>query len=250
MKPSKEQLVACQRKGKIIGREGFLLKYFYRNISRRFTKYIARTPLTPNQISVISFLLALFSAYLFTLSYTYIVLGVVLMHLSMVFDCVDGEIARLKNKGSEFGLWLDGILGRAGEMALYFGLAFGFYYHADTTGSFPFSGLFDAKVLVFIMLAALIASKVMVISANATMLLSPLISKERHKQAIATPKILAKISQIIKAPIGYDTELLYLLITIAALLSQILALFLLLFLINMAILLIIAVRLYAPRSPS
>jgi phosphatidylglycerophosphate synthase len=72
-----------------------------------------RTRITPNQITVASFVLGLGAAVSFAFAdYPVLVLGAVLYHLSFVLDCVDGKVARLKDTGSIFGGWLDYILDR------------------------------------------------------------------------------------------------------------------------------------------
>src|SRR4029450_11761975 len=72
-----------------------------------------RTRITPNQITVASFVLGLGAAVSFAFAdYPALVLGAVLYPLSFVLDCVDGKVARLKGTGSIFGGWLDYILDR------------------------------------------------------------------------------------------------------------------------------------------
>ena len=72
-----------------------------------------RTKITPNQITVASFVLGLGAAFSFAFAeYPALVIGAALYHLSFVLDCVDGKVARLKDAGSIFGGWLDYILDR------------------------------------------------------------------------------------------------------------------------------------------
>lgn len=71
------------------------------------------TRLTPNQISILAFLLGLGAAYSFYIgSYTALVIGALLYHFSFILDCIDGKIARLKGTGTIFGMWLDYTLDR------------------------------------------------------------------------------------------------------------------------------------------
>ena len=90
-------------------------------ISARIVKFIARpisflvikyTNITPNQMSLISFLFVIASCF-FLIQGGYInrVIGSILAILYLMFDCIDGAIARAKKTESKLGMWLDGIIG-------------------------------------------------------------------------------------------------------------------------------------------
>jgi hypothetical protein len=82
--------------------------------------------MTPNQVTVISFLVGLFSAYEFSQGTFWATFaGAVLLQLSIIIDCVDGELARYTRKFSQFGAWLDAITDRIKEYLVYFALAYG-----------------------------------------------------------------------------------------------------------------------------
>src|SRR5690606_5193667 len=51
--------------------------------------------------------------------------GAVLLYLSFVLDCVDGQLARYTLRFSPFGGWLDTLADRGKEYAVYAGLAIG-----------------------------------------------------------------------------------------------------------------------------
>ncbi|MFC4075602.1 CDP-alcohol phosphatidyltransferase family protein [Salinithrix halophila] len=66
------------------------------------------TNITPNQLSIFSFILGMTAVYCFFLgNYTALVVGALLYHISFIIDCMDGKIARLKGTGSTFGMLLD-----------------------------------------------------------------------------------------------------------------------------------------------
>lgn len=66
------------------------------------------TNITPNQISLVSFILGMIAAYNFYVGSTVaLVTGAILYHISFILDCMDGKIARLKGTGSMFGVLLD-----------------------------------------------------------------------------------------------------------------------------------------------
>lgn len=98
-----------------------------RHLSRVVTflllKYDQRV--SPNQVSVYSLLLAILACLLFINdNYWFRVLGVILMQVSFVFDCCDGEIARYKNMGSKFGAWLDSAADRFKEILMFASLTY------------------------------------------------------------------------------------------------------------------------------
>ncbi len=70
------------------------------------TYYIAKfTKFTPNQITAISFIFAIFAGIAFY--FHYFILGAVLYQLSYIFDIVDGALARVKKIASPFGAFFD-----------------------------------------------------------------------------------------------------------------------------------------------
>lgn len=72
------------------------------------------TNITPNQITVIAFILGILSAVCFFQGTpAFLIAGALLFHLSFTFDCIDGKLARLKGNGTMFGMWLDYMLDRA-----------------------------------------------------------------------------------------------------------------------------------------
>src|SRR3990167_6496273 len=73
---------------------------------------IKLTPLTPNQVSIISFLFGLAGAYFLYLGGDKnFLIGASLALAYNVLDMCDGMIARVKNLKSPLGHWLDGTLG-------------------------------------------------------------------------------------------------------------------------------------------
>ena len=100
---------------------------FTRHLSRVFTYIIIKLDkkATPNQVSVLSFLLAIFSCILFLHSEYWIrIIGVILLQISFALDCSDGEIARIKNMSSKFGAWFDSISDRIKEIFMFSALTY------------------------------------------------------------------------------------------------------------------------------
>ncbi len=104
-------------------RDGPVSRHLNRPVSRWLSRYLVRTMVTPNQISLISWLLSCVAAGLMALSgYPALAIGGALAQLASVIDGCDGEIARLKHSQSEFGGWFDAVLDRYADAVLLFGL--------------------------------------------------------------------------------------------------------------------------------
>ena len=104
-------------------RDGLVDAYLNRSCSRLLTRLFLRTPLTPNQITILSFLTGLLGASCFLLgSYGGSVLGALLLQFSTVLDCVDGEVARVKMLESPLGEWLDITLDTVVHIAIFLGV--------------------------------------------------------------------------------------------------------------------------------
>jgi phosphatidylserine synthase len=81
---------------------------------------------TPNQVTLASFAIGLYAAFLFAQGDTWSLIGgAILLQVSIIVDCVDGELARYTRKFSELGAWLDAITDRVKEYAVFLGLAYG-----------------------------------------------------------------------------------------------------------------------------
>ena len=98
------------------------------------TKIVQKAGFTPNQISIIGAILGTLSglAYWFAGIYEvyprsqyYLLFAVILLLASGFCDALDGSLARLYNKDSIFGGFLDSLLDRYVDALIYFGLILG-----------------------------------------------------------------------------------------------------------------------------
>ncbi|MBU3692268.1 MAG: CDP-alcohol phosphatidyltransferase family protein [Candidatus Nanopelagicaceae bacterium] len=106
--------------------DGFFSVFFLRKFSKLLTWLAVRVNATPNQVTLISFAIGLYSAYSFAQgSFWWIFLGAALLQLSIIVDCVDGELARYTRKFSKLGAWLDAVTDRVKEYMVFLGLAIG-----------------------------------------------------------------------------------------------------------------------------
>jgi len=108
--------------------DGFFSVFFLRRVSKLLTWAAVKIGATPNQVTIASFAIGLYAAFLFAQGDTWsLILGAILLQISIIVDCVDGELARYTRKFSELGAWLDAITDRVKEYAVFLGLAYGAY---------------------------------------------------------------------------------------------------------------------------
>jgi phosphatidylglycerophosphate synthase len=89
------------------GRESFFTKKI-RRFSVPLSGHLARLGFSPTMVTTSGLIIAILSAWcLSTGNYLLGVLGGLLYYTSMVFDCSDGEVARLTLTDSPFGAWLE-----------------------------------------------------------------------------------------------------------------------------------------------
>ena len=101
-----------------------MLSDVVRKYSRVFleplARFISRTGLSPNVITVIGFFLMVGVA--FVLANGYLVWGGLLIIAVALFDAIDGTLARMMGRTSRFGAFLDSTLDRFSEAVIYLGL--------------------------------------------------------------------------------------------------------------------------------
>ena len=104
--------------------DGLVDRYVVRYFSLRLTRFVAMTPLTPNQITVVSILSGLFGAVLAALGHPAI--GAMMMVVQVILDSIDGELARLIFKGSHIGMIIDNVGDELVDNAFIAGVGIGF----------------------------------------------------------------------------------------------------------------------------
>ena len=95
-------------------------RYVYRPVSVPIATVVARTSITPVQVTWVSAILAIGGAAAFALD-AYIA-GAFLTLAGVITDCVDGDLARITGRSSPFGAFLDSVLDRATDGAMILGL--------------------------------------------------------------------------------------------------------------------------------
>jgi len=90
--------------------DGIADRYLWRALSLRITGLVARTGITPNQVTVSAALLGLVACGLVAVGERWaIALGGASLLVGLVLDSVDGELARVRHRFSRFGMVLDNV---------------------------------------------------------------------------------------------------------------------------------------------
>lgn len=123
----------------VIKKEDALLTYYCAGrIANIFARIAARTKwLTPNFFTTLSFILGITTAVLFAFNFLY--LACLTLLFTLVFDCADGQTARLTGKKSQFGHFYDYHSDKIKDIALALGLAFGAYQKIHSNWVFIFA---------------------------------------------------------------------------------------------------------------
>ncbi|MEZ4400791.1 MAG: CDP-alcohol phosphatidyltransferase family protein [Kofleriaceae bacterium] len=88
-----------------------ITRYLFRPVSIFLTKFVVETPITPNQVSMVTAVLVVIGCWLTARGpIDSAIAGSVVMLVASYVDCIDGEIARLKLLSSKFGAWLDTVV--------------------------------------------------------------------------------------------------------------------------------------------
>ncbi len=108
--------------------DGPVSRWLNRPISTRISKFLVNFNITPNQISIFSFVLSMIAAGLFALgNYWFLAFGGIIAQFASIIDGSDGEVARLKYLSSDYGGWFDAVLDRYADAFLLFGLTWYVY---------------------------------------------------------------------------------------------------------------------------
>jgi phosphatidylglycerophosphate synthase len=104
-----------------------VVRWIQEPVARPLVYFFKETPVMPNQVTVLSALLAIVAAYFFSLGDTRsLIQGGIIFEISLILDSVDGELARAKGMASEWGRIVDGIGDYVSSIAVLIGLMIGF----------------------------------------------------------------------------------------------------------------------------
>lgn len=106
--------------------DGFYSTFVVRKASKPLTRLALHLGLSPNLVTLLSFAIGIAAAACFAVGGRWwLVAGALLLQLSLIVDCVDGEVARATRRFTALGAWLDASTDRVKEFLAYAGLAYG-----------------------------------------------------------------------------------------------------------------------------
>src|SRR3974377_865154 len=83
----------------------------YRPLSFLLVKLIYPTNLTPNQLSVFAMILGILAGVFYGIgTHQFIIFAAASFFMCNIFDCADGQLARLKKNGTRVGRIIDGLI--------------------------------------------------------------------------------------------------------------------------------------------
>ena len=112
---------------------GDIVALFVRRFATKFVaRCLIRTPVTPNQVTLLALLSFVISAVLLSFGqHKYDMIAGMLVLLALILDQADGIIARVKLSTSKFGGYLDAISDVIGYYSVIIGATVGLYVHTE-----------------------------------------------------------------------------------------------------------------------
>ncbi|PKL51642.1 MAG: CDP-alcohol phosphatidyltransferase family protein [Nitrospira bacterium HGW-Nitrospira-1] len=90
-----------------------------------------KIPLSPNSLSIIGFIITLFACCILSFD---LLTGGLLILVGALFDVLDGVVARINNKITRFGAFLDSVLDRYSDAFILLAIAYNLGNVKNTTG--------------------------------------------------------------------------------------------------------------------
>jgi hypothetical protein len=92
-----------------------------------FVRLIYRTPVTPNQVTLLSMIAGLIAGYDFSFGIAPAYVGAAVWYaVANVLDCADGQLARLQQSGTSLGRIVDGVADYISSTAIFLGIGMGY----------------------------------------------------------------------------------------------------------------------------
>ena len=108
-----------------------LSEKFGHALDKPLQKLAEKIPFSPNTVTVAGFLITIMSAYVLSFD---LFIGGIFVLAGGSFDMLDGIIARINNKTSRFGAFLDSFLDRVSDALIFLGIAWNFSTAGNKTG--------------------------------------------------------------------------------------------------------------------
>src|SRR5687768_18510954 len=100
-------------------------------MARRAAQIFVKTPITPNMLTLFGLVLNIGVAAL--LASGHLVAGGIMVIVAGLFDMLDGALAKITNRMSTFGAFLDSVVDRYSEAVVLLGLLLYYYLYRDNT---------------------------------------------------------------------------------------------------------------------
>ena len=91
---------------------------------------LVKSKISPNTLTIIGFIFSIITMIL--ISQGYLIISGILIIFSSIFDLLDGALARYTNNTTNFGKFIDAVIDRLSEIAIYSGL---FIYFINDSNS-------------------------------------------------------------------------------------------------------------------
>jgi 1L-myo-inositol 1-phosphate cytidylyltransferase / CDP-L-myo-inositol myo-inositolphosphotransferase len=125
-----------------LNNDSFMDRLITRFLSRQFTRILLKTSMTPNQITFLSLMIGLGSAwYFYQGTYFSGLIGSLLLLISAWVDCTDGEIARLKFMETPWGARFDIICDNIVHCIVFFSIGMGVFFATEDSLYILYGGL-------------------------------------------------------------------------------------------------------------
>jgi len=111
--------------------DGWWASIFSAPLANYLLRFIADFSwITPNHVTVFSLIIGIVASICFLIASPFsMIIGAILVQLSFIVDCMDGQLARYRQQFSVLGAWLDRVSDRVKDFFYFFTLALGFFLH-------------------------------------------------------------------------------------------------------------------------
>lgn len=100
----------------------YVKRKYFKNLSKNLGYFFSNLPISPNQWTILSLILAMLCFYL--IASQEFLISFILCIFTISIDMIDGAVARATNRATKFGAYLDTIVDRFIEFFIIFGLFF------------------------------------------------------------------------------------------------------------------------------
>lgn len=121
----------------------------YHRITIYFSWLFLHTKIRPNQVTLISLLTGIVGCIFLAFPGLYPIIGIVLLNLSLIFDIVDGDIARYRKICSLNGAFFDRLVTAIVDPLVFTGLGFAVYFRLGSTIALGFGVLATFALMLF-----------------------------------------------------------------------------------------------------